>query len=379
VRRQLGEEEYEFPEADMPMIVTATGAVPLKGLVPDELNGPTTPGDSGANGEGPQEGQPQEQEEGGGEPKGGEGGSTPTGVDKAVRDDELRDFATFVKARLKRGNWRAFEFGTFDEESAEKMNERGYFIVKGGAPAPENFFAYFQGEAERLERGENLKGKRSLHNLPHVSRVAGKHREALEAGLGAVTGISAAIASALGGVSAHAAVTSNLTFASADMIATYRAIYEEAGAAASGVASDQFGVDAVSGGLRLQALLAQIPASIKGIEQTTMDRMMTAIQDGVNAGETASQIADRITATVLGPMLNGQATTIAMTEANRAYGAAYLDAATSAGQTEVNWVCEGGNPCPICQDNEDDSPWPIASVPSFPAHPNCLCCFTSTV
>lgn len=71
--------------------------------------------------------------------------------------DELRDFATFVKARLKRGNWRAFEFGTVSDPVAEMLNERGYFIVKGAAPIPENLFGYFAEEVERAPLGETPK------------------------------------------------------------------------------------------------------------------------------------------------------------------------------------------------------------------------------
>jgi hypothetical protein len=76
-------------------------------------------------------------------------------------------------------------------------------------------------------------------------------------------------------------------------------------------------------------------------------------------------------------MTNNQATMIAITEANRAYGASYLDAATAAGATEINWVADGDNPCPVCVDNESNSPYPIGDVPDFPAHPNCMCTFES--
>jgi hypothetical protein len=386
VRRELGRPEFEFPEADMPMVITATGAVPIQQIGATNVG----PGGAPAPGAGAGHSEEQPEEEGasegaggaqGGEARPGEGKATPPGVDdKSAQLDELRDFSAFVKARMKRGNWRAFEFATFDDATAEALNERGYFVAKGATPTPENLFAYFSAEVGRLASGETPKSSKSRnHNVEHVIRIAADHHGAIAAGLAGATGVAAAVSAALGGATVHGAVTSNVRFPSSTLQTSLEGLYQDAAAAGGAVAADHFGVDAVTGGARLQALLAQVPASIKGMEDTTLDRVMTQVQAGVNAGESAAQIGDRIQSTVFGPMIDGQATNIAMTEANRAYGASYLDTATAAGVTEINWVRGGDSDCPTCQDNEDNSPYPIANVPDFPAHPNCLCTFESVI
>ena len=38
----------------------------------------------------------------------------------------------------------------------------------------------------------------------------------------------------------------------------------------------------------------------------------------------------------------------------------------------IDWICEGGNPCAQCLDNQAGSPYEQADVPAFPGHPNCV-------
>lgn len=169
-RADQGLPALEIPEADEAMIVAGNAVTFLKGLLDSEQPGTSAPPPS------PQDGTPQAQgtqpeapaQEGGDAQSGGQAPEvdvappkdTPApepASNKAVQLDELRDFATFVKSRMKRGNWRAFEFGTLDESTAELLNERAYFIVKGATPTPENLFGYFAEEVERASLGENPK------------------------------------------------------------------------------------------------------------------------------------------------------------------------------------------------------------------------------
>lgn len=39
----------------------------------------------------------------------------------------------------------------------------------------------------------------------------------------------------------------------------------------------------------------------------------------------------------------------------------------------INWVCEGGNPCPTCLDNQGGSPYAPQDVPAYLAHSHCCC------
>ena len=43
------------------------------------------------------------------------------------------------------------------------------------------------------------------------------------------------------------------------------------------------------------------------------------------------------------------------------------------GLAMINWVCEGGNPCPTCLDNQSGSPYAPDDVPQYLAHNHCQC------
>ncbi|MDE1828473.1 MAG: hypothetical protein KGH65_04915 [Candidatus Micrarchaeota archaeon] len=167
-----------------------------------------------------------------------------------------------------------------------------------------------------------------------------------------------------------------MTMDSGRFLAVIEDVYREAGAAGASVAADQLKIEGVATGARIQRLLAQASIDIKGIEGTTLDRVTTAIGNGVAAQQSADEIAQAVRANVYGPMLSGQADMIASTEANRAFASAYLDSASAAGITQVNWVAYAGA-CPSCLDNESASPYDIGSTPDMPDHPNCECCWES--
>ena len=388
MRKDLGLPDYEFPEADIPMIVTAQGPVPLSGVLAaieeNKQNGSVNaenPSGPGTSPKDPQEDQPQVEEGTGGSqevsqegPRQDSGGTKAVGVDAGTLE-ELRDFTQFVKARTKRGNWRAFDFSTLDESVAESLNEKAYFIVKGASPQPENLFTHFVDQVERLALGDNTKGTR--HNSENVPRIAAQHHAAITAGL-AVTGVDGAISAAIAGSPVHGAVVSNVGFDSSALHATYEALYSDAATAARETVENQLGYSAPQNGIRLQALLAQVTSKVKGVEDTTLTHIMNSIQEGVNLGESAAKIRERVLSVTEG-MTNRQASIIALTESNRAYSAAYVDAATAAGITQMNWVLESDDPCKSCQELAAESPYSVDSLPAQPDHPNCQCIFDSVV
>jgi hypothetical protein len=52
----------------------------------------------------------------------------------------------------------------------------------------------------------------------------------------------------------------------------------------------------------------------------------------------------------------------------------------SEGVTRVSWLTAGDlRVCPICEENEQKSPWAIEDFPDIPAHPRCRCVPTSEV
>ena len=148
VRGELGLPLYDMPEADEPFILGAGGAPTfLKGQLEMSQSGETigqkTEGaanDEATQGQDTQSAQSTEVGQETPNPSDGKSEEDKTGVSsKSVVADEMRDFAQFVKARTKRGNWRAFDFSTVEESVAEKLNEEGYFISKGVRPMPEKF------------------------------------------------------------------------------------------------------------------------------------------------------------------------------------------------------------------------------------------------
>lgn len=75
---------------------------------------------------------------------------------------------------------------------------------------------------------------------------------------------------------------------------------------------------------------------------------------------------------------SSRATTIAITEVNRAISQATADSFHEDGVLEIRWVTGGPDPCVLCLANEAQGPHPFgvpfksgALVP--PQHPNCRC------
>lgn len=59
---------------------------------------------------------------------------------------------------------------------------------------------------------------------------------------------------------------------------------------------------------------------------------------------------------------------------NTALSRGALDLYAGEGAALADWITAGGgNVCPICQDNEANSPYPLAAFPEIPAHARCRC------
>ena len=151
VRGELGMPLFDMPEADEPFILTAAGPTFLKGQLETNSSGETV-GQTGPSSDTQANPGKDEQANTGKENPEAVSESSPkeTPVEaKSAFIDEMRDFAQFVKSRNKRGNWRAFDFVTVEEEMAEKLNEQAYFIVKGARPMPEKLATWAIEFAER--------------------------------------------------------------------------------------------------------------------------------------------------------------------------------------------------------------------------------------
>jgi SPP1 gp7 family putative phage head morphogenesis protein len=130
------------------------------------------------------------------------------------------------------------------------------------------------------------------------------------------------------------------------------------------------GIAGVSDGSRVADLLAKREITLNGINQTTLDRISTAISDGLQNGQDARTIGSTVDAIIDNPT---RADMITITETNRLYNAASVDSYQAAGCTQFTWVNDA-DPCPECialagvHSIGDDTP---------PEHPNCQCYITA--
>ncbi len=127
---------------------------------------------------------------------------------------------------------------------------------------------------------------------------------------------------------------------------------------------------AADGGMR--AMLEQADLTIRGLADTSIDRIGTAVSEGLAAGDSVQTVGKEIRDVVEDPE---RAETIANTEYARAMTTASEQTYAENGVEREEWLGEG-DMCPECQENADASPisveddWPNGSVP---VHPSCRC------
>jgi hypothetical protein len=128
-------------------------------------------------------------------------------------------------------------------------------------------------------------------------------------------------------------------------------------------------VDAPRG---LKTILDKNAITIKGIDDTTLDRIGSALANGLSQGLGAGEIANSIDYIIDDP---ARSMVIARTETARALVEASASEYRDNGITEVEWIV--GEPCDICAENANQimplgEEFPSGDVQP-PAHPNCIC------
>lgn len=142
----------------------------------------------------------------------------------------------------------------------------------------------------------------------------------------------------------------------------------------------------------LSDLLDKRGVTIQGLNQTSLDRIGTALARALQKGETPSSAVPTIMEEIAGyreklakelgieldDILSDseRALTIAQTEMSRAVSIASRELYEESGAELVEWIT--ADPCDLCQENADVSPIGIGDTfPSGdtepPAHPNCVC------
>ena len=121
----------------------------------------------------------------------------------------------------------------------------------------------------------------------------------------------------------------------------------------------------------LKRLLQSRSIVIQGITNTTLNRIGTALAEGLERGDTRLDIADDISY-ILGD--DERAISIAGTEMSRAVVESSKELYAESGVEKIEYLV--ADPCDECQENYDASPieigeqWPNGDPP---VHPNCMC------
>jgi hypothetical protein len=121
----------------------------------------------------------------------------------------------------------------------------------------------------------------------------------------------------------------------------------------------------------LKRLLAGRGIKINDLSTTTLNRIGTALADGLRVGATRASIADDISY-ILGD--DARALAIAGTEMSAAVVQSNLELYAESGVEQVEYLV--ADPCDECAENEEASPLPLGEeFPNGnpPVHPNCMC------
>ncbi len=416
VQAALSRPLYDFPEADMPFIVTGGGVTFLEGASEPEpvpvLPGAGQPGgqNPGQNGNGAgQDDQATGQSGEKSPPPGRPEGAAADGPARA----EARKFAEVVRQRVKNGKaWQDFTFAHVDQATAAALNQAGAAgdrelvktlvadVGKAGAP---------QGGARRPAEVEDWPGwKFDLEIASHYTPLL---RRALAAWIGdprslateflRVHGITKA-ASPAGRATGRSFAHQQLATAdTAALVGVLRQLYIDAYAAgdhAAVVTLDRLGVHATAtlsgsvtwtawrpgdpdlarllasgGSPGLDGLLARAGVTIKSIRDGYLNRLGDTLAAGAERGasvdELARDIRDLLDVDRAGMIANTETARAMITAAMETYRANSV-----AGKAVI--TAEDPRVCDLCASNESAGPIPLDQA--FPAgepptHPLCRC------
>lgn len=128
----------------------------------------------------------------------------------------------------------------------------------------------------------------------------------------------------------------------------------------------------------LKDLLDEADITIKGLVDTSIERIGNSIADSLAKGDSPDTAAKAVAEVVED---TSRSESIANTEYARAMTASSMDTYKEAGVKELEWMAEG-DACPECEENEAASPlptgdeWPNGDVP---VHTNCRCAIAPVV
>jgi HK97 family phage portal protein len=313
------------------------------------------------------------------------------GVAKSVDDAQAKEMArfnAFRKRRAKAGTWRDFEFTTVHKSVADQLNAQARTeLVKdepfGGADASPKV-----GTPSWRDDPPVLAPQHAV-DLTLTDYWAPQVQEALQ-NLWAAADLENAVTATQGIGDAGMQIfrdTARQVLSGAIQPSTLEQVLTNAwadaynvGAMAAKVQMGQIptGWDAWKPGMtdanQITALgwketLQEAGISLKGITDTTVNRLAYRIADGVNAGDPSDVIGGALD-DILGDPLRSEL--IAHTETARMLTNAAMDQYALFGVKQWDLVTSAGA-CPTCQSLEDQNPHDVGDGKQPPVHPRCRC------
>ena len=399
-RDRMGQPRFDFPEADMPMVMTSRGVIMLKGAA--ERGAP------GSNIAAEQDDEPKGAES----PKGADGSAEESDAEASVIDDEGQradavkaELAAFRRwARRNPGPGRPFEFQTVTKADAPDLAYAPVvFAAPGGEGHPKDEAVAWPGwdrDQATAERWAAHTGA-ALARAVDCERLAERWlaRELVKADEPDPTTAEQAQQPPEDSNAGEWAVALAIAFLAAEgmtvtapLATAIAAIWTEGwaigNAAAHAIQSDQrarfrwaIGDDAAARRTltndmadALQAFMDRNRSSIPVIADRRLRVFAQVLAEAKARGMTAKELAQ-----ALRDALQDDAWVrmVALTELTRASAEAARAVYTAAGITRWRWVTEPGA-CPVCVANEEAGPrviggaWPNGSE-APPAHPHCRC------
>ncbi|MFF7142245.1 phage portal protein [Streptomyces nodosus] len=405
-RDRMGQPRFDFPEADMPMVMTTRGVILLEGAAERSVPGAilsvpteTAPQKAGAAGE--------EQAEDEEEPDDGE--DTADGSDEERASAVKTELAAYRRwSRRNPQPVRPFEFTTVTKADAPDLAFNEWVLFAPEADAGPKVSA----SAVRDWPGWDADARAVAYWVPRIRkamRAAVDTRrlaeqwiaeraitvKADEADLGGVQragGDEAVIRTdhdAVGWLTAHGVDLVTATAFINDLHAEGYAIGERS---ATAVLTGQATVDwstwkpgdadaarlvAPTGAANgLETLLSDAGITIRSVAATRMDKLAGALSDALAAGDSADTLARALRDILDDP---AWAERVAVTEISRAVSAATLNTYRLNGIRQMSWVtAPDQRTCVICLNNESAGAIPIGAnfpsgAPYPPQHPSCRC------
>lgn len=368
IRAKLGEPPYDDPMADQPLVLTATGYVPLSAYADAQQRAADSADAQRATAEAIAAGGTGGQDKPAPGGKSGAAASGGKGNDDTAEKHHHHDHRPFTKARK---GTAALTPIPFDRKAtrvaiADIRHMLGIALTK-----------WKQSAAKQVRKALTARGVQKVDDNDH-DEVAREIADELE--LDGLAALANDIGVDLSDVAEDSINQVIMQMGVTDASDLVNQVNERAVEIAKDRAAEMVGMKWEDG------RLVQNPDAEWAITDSTREALRNVISSGLEDNIGVDGIIDNIEA--LGGFSADRAELIAETEVRRANSLAALEgykaAASNLGIGMMKEWLLGENPCDICQENADEGPIPLDELfPSGddapPGHPNCECALSPVV